>query len=701
MRVVYNLDGLSCASCAAKIEAASQKLDNVDSAVVDFSSSRIFLELKEADNGSMKAALQETVAAFEPDVLVTEETIQPTKVALLSPGNSSFFLSIASFALALFLPVGSMRIALFLGAYVLAGLEVLYKALRNIRKGQIFDENFLMSLATLGALAIGEFPEAASVMIFYRTGEFLQDLAVDRSRRSISALVAIRPETARRKVEGSTATIDIPVEDVRIGDLLVVRPGERIPVDGRIVQGSSTLDTSAITGESLPQEVSVGDEILSGSINLSGLFTFEAGKLARDSAVSRILDLVENATANKAPTEDFITSFARYYTPVVVIIAGFIAIIPPLLFGGTFADWFYRSLVFLVASCPCALVVSIPLGFFGGIGRASRQGVLIKGSNYLQALHEADTIVFDKTGTLTSGHFFVKEVTAAPSFASDEVLEMAAYAEAASTHPIARSIVKAYGKPIDEGSIMGVEELSGFGVRAQIGQAEILVGSRHLLERFGVDMETSDERLGVCVAKDGVYAGSISLVDEPKQNAGKAIAALHSMGAQVVMLTGDGKNVARQVGEELGIQDIRSGLLPHEKVEELEGILKGKTGKGKVVFVGDGINDAPALARADVGIAMGALGSEAAIETADVVLMTDDPQSVVDALETARHTNRVVWQNIALAFAVKFIVLGLGALGMATLWEAVFADVGVTILAVLNSTRIIAPKRKKAHRNVS
>ena len=700
MRVVYNLEGLACAHCAAKIEAASRELENVASAVVDFSTSRIVLELKEADNGRLKTALQETVAALEPDVIVTEQKMQREKPRLFTAANTTFFLGIASFSLALLLPQGIDRI-LFLTAYALAGYEVLSKAVRNISRGQIFDENFLMTIATLGALAIGEYPEAASVMIFYRTGEFLQDLAVDRSRRSISALVAIRPETAHRQMESSSLTVDIPVEDVRIGDLLVVRPGERIPVDGRVVQGSSTLDTSAITGESLPREVRPGDTIHSGSINLSGLLTFEANKLAQDSAVSRILDLVENATTNKAPTEDFITSFARYYTPVVVIIAALIAVLPPLFFGGVFTDWFYRSLVFLVVSCPCALVVSIPLGFFGGIGRASREGVLVKGSNFLQALYEADTIVFDKTGTLTSGQFAVQKVIAAPGFSQEEVLEMAAQAEIASSHPIARSIVRDYDKPIDEGIIHSVEELSGFGVKARVQGGEVLVGSEQLLRLFGVEIEGGHEDSSVYVAKDGVLAGSISLSDQPKPSARQATDALQSLGTHLVMLTGDAHHVARQVGAELGITDIRAELLPHEKVEELEEIIQSKKGKGKVVFVGDGINDAPALARADVGIAMGALGSEAAIETADVVLMTDDPLSVVHALQTARETNKVVWQNIALAFTVKILVLILGALGMATLWEAVFADVGVTILAVLNSTRIIAPKRQKRSRSVS
>lgn len=692
MRVVYNLEGLGCASCAAKIETAASKLNNVNHAVVDFSSSRIFLDVDSADMNELKAALQETVATYEPDVTVSEQSIKLEKPQLLTARNSTFFLSLLSFVVALLAPPGAAKITLYLLAYGLAGHEVIYKALRNIRRGQIFDENFLMALATVGAIAIGEFPEAASVMIFYRTGEFLQNLAVDRSRRSISALMAIKPETAHLQTADSTQ--DIPVEEVRIGDLLVVRPGERIPVDGKIMRGTSALDTSTLTGESLPREVQEGDAILAGAINLHGLLTIEASKLAKDSAVSRILDLVENATVNKAPTEDFITTFARYYTPVVVGVAALIAIIPPLFFGGVFTDWFYRSLVFLVASCPCALVVSIPLGFFGGIGRASQQGILVKGSNFLQALHEADTIVFDKTGTLTSGYFTVQKVNASKPFTTEDVLEMAAHAESASSHPIARSIVRAFGGDnINEGSITAVEELSGFGVRAQWQGAEILVGSKHLLERFGVVVADNSDQAGVYVAKDGRYVGSIVLADETKPSAASAVQALKSLGTKIIMLTGDSSVVAKSVGERLGIDHVRSELLPHEKVEELERIMTEKTGKGKVVFVGDGINDAPALARADVGVAMGALGSDAAIATADVVLMTDDPYSVVESIDTARRTNRIVWQNIVLAFAVKLIVLALGALGMATLWEAVFADVGVTLLAVLNSTRIIASKR--------
>src|SRR5690554_6363542 len=427
MRVVYNLEGLACASCAAKIEAAASSLEHLEKAVVDFSSSRIFLDTDQTDVNALQAALQETVAAYEPAVVVTQHFTKIEKAKLMTLRNSVFFLGILSFAIALFVPEGWARSTLFVLAYGLAGSEVIWQALRNVKKGEIFDENFLMAIATLGALLIGEYPEAASVMIFYRTGEFLQSLAVDRSRRSISALIAIRPETAHRKVQDSIT--DIPVEDVRVGDLLLVRPGERIPVDGEIVNGSSSLDTSALTGESLPREVQEGQEVLSGSINLTGLLTIRSTRLARDSAVSRILDLVENATTNKAPTEDFITTFARYYIPIVVAIAALIASVPPLFFGGVFSEWFYRALVFLVISCPCALVVSIPLGFFGGIGRASKQGVLVKGSNYLQALHEADTVVFDKTGTLTSGDFTVQRVEAEPPFTEEEEIGRASCRE--------------------------------------------------------------------------------------------------------------------------------------------------------------------------------------------------------------------------------------------------------------------------------
>lgn len=695
MRHVFHLQGLNCASCAAKIETAATQLADVENAIVDFSAGRILVDARKEKGGELKLALQEIVSTIEPHVIVTEKKTAQKRPKLLTGRNIIFALGLMSFFIALFFPAGLLKNGLFILAYFLGGYEIILQAVKNIRRGQIFDEHFLMSVATFGALAIKEFPEAASVMLFYRTGEFLQSVAVERSRRSISALIAIRPEIAHKK-KGDTL-VDIPVEEVQIGDILLVRPGERIPVDGTILDGFSALDTSALTGESMPHTVSQGEDILAGAINLSGLLTIEAGKIAADSTVSRILDLVENAAANKAPTEDFITSFARYYTPVVVGIALLIATIPPLFVSGAvFNDWFYRALIFLVISCPCALVVSIPLGFFGGIGSASRQGVLVKGSNFLQALHEVDTVVFDKTGTLTSGQFTVEKISAAGSFNEEEVLEMAAYAESVSSHPIARSITKAYPQTVDPVQIESFEELSGLGIRAHWRGREILVGSKRLLEKEGVSVPENNEQSQVYIAVDGMFAGTISLVDGPKKGAGQAIKELKEHGIKrIVMLTGDAFKVAKRVGDELGILDVRAELLPEDKVVELEKIMKDGKTKGKVAFVGDGINDAPAIARAHVGIAMGALGSEAAIETADVVLMNDAPLDVVKALKTARRTNRIVWQNITLAFAVKLIVLILGAFGRATLWEAVFADVGVTILAVLNSVRSINPKAKR------
>lgn len=696
MRIVYHLEGLRCANCAAKIETAASNLENVKDAVVDFSTSRIFLDVVEGHKAQIKASLQETVATVEPHVVVSEQRVEVERPNFFSARNLSFALGILSFLVALFLPYSSTKNLLYIVAFLFAGYEIILNAYRNIGQGQIFDENFLMTIATVGALAIGEFPEAASVMIFYRTGEFLQSLAVDRSRRSISSLIAIKPETAHRKQDETI--IDIPVEHVRIGDLIVVRPGERVPVDGKVLDGSSSLDTSALTGESLPREVTAGEEVLAGSINLSGLLTIETSRLAADSAVSRILDLVENATSNKAPTEDFITTFARYYTPVVVAIAAIIAIIPPLFFGGIFNDWFYRALVFLVISCPCALVVSVPLGFFAGIGRASKQGVLVKGSNYLQALHETGTVVFDKTGTLTSGKFQVEEVIALEPFSQEEVLEAAAFAESGSSHPLALSIVRAYGKPIKPNEVVELEEFSGLGVKVVWREQEILVGSKRLLAEAGIEATIDSDQSGVHVAIDRLYAGAIKLVDSLKSNSVQTIQELNSLSIKTFMLTGDSASVAKKIGEELGQIEVFAELLPDQKVEELERIMSERSTKGKVVFTGDGINDAPVLARAHVGVAMGALGSEAAIETADVVLMTDDPYNVVDAIKTARRTNRIVWQNIGLAFVVKAVVLILGGLGLATLWEAVFADVGVTILAVLNSSRIITSKRCSSQR---
>jgi len=696
MRLVYHLEGLDCAACAAKIETAAAKLDSVQQAVVDFPSSRIFLEVKESDQEAVKKALEAVVAAVEPGVIVTEQRPERTKPELVTPRHAVLAVGMLCFLSAWFVPAAGVKTALYIAAYVLAGYEIILEAAGSVRRGLVFDENFLMSVATAGALALGEFPEAASVMIFYRIGEFLQHLAVDHSRRSISALLAITPDLAHLK-QGD-ALKDVPVDQLRIGDIVVVRPGERIPVDGLVLSGTSSVDTSALTGESLPREVAAGTEVLSGSVNLSGLLTVETRRLAKDSTAARILELVENAATRKAPTEDFITTFARYYTPAVVGLAALIALIPPLFLGGALQVWAYRAMIFLVISCPCALVVSIPLGFFAGIGRASRQGILVKGSNYLQALHEADTIVFDKTGTLTSGRFTVQEIAAQEPFTPDQVLEIAAHAESFSTHPIAQSILRAYGREVEASSITSVQELSGFGVKASWQGREILVGSRKLLEHEGITVGPVQEQSGVYVAVDGVYAGTITLADAPKAAAAQTVSELKSLGLDVVMLTGDSTAVAKDIGGRLGINTIGAELLPHDKAAELERLVRSR--RGKVVFVGDGINDAPALAAAHVGVAMGGLGSQAAIETADVVLVNDDPYDMVKAVQTARSTNKIVRQNIVLALLVKLAVLLLGGFGLATLWEAVFADVGVTLLAVLNALRISAPQRSSLTRNI-
>jgi Cd2+/Zn2+-exporting ATPase len=572
--------------------------------------------------------------------------------------------------------------------YLIVGGDILLRAGRNILKGRVFDENFLMSIATIGAFAIGEFPEGVAVMLFYQVGEVFQEAAVNRSRKSITALMDIRPDFANLKIGGELRKV-VPGE-VSVGDIILVRPGEKAPLDGRIIDGASMLDTSALTGESLPREVAAGDDILSGSINKNGLLTVEVTKLFGESTVSKILELVQNAAGRKAPTESFITKFARYYTPAVVFAAVAIAVLPPLLIGGaTFAEWINRALVFLVVSCPCALVISIPLSFFGGIGGASRNGILVKGGNYLEALGNIDTVVFDKTGTLTKGVFAV--VKAAPTENMDEagLLRYAAYAEGYSTHPIALSILKAYGRDIDRSEITGFDEIGGFGIMATIGGRRVLAGNANMMARESIACSAADEAGTIVhIAVDGKYAGYLVIADALKPDSRTAVQALKRLGVKkLVMLTGDNKAVGEAVGRELGLDEVHAGLLPDQKVEKLE-LLDGQKGRrGKLVFVGDGINDAPVLSRADVGVAMGGLGSDAAIEAADVVLMTDEPSKLVTAIRIARRTRTIVWQNIIFALTVKAVVLALGAGGIATIWEAVFADVGVTLLAVLNSLR--------------
>jgi Cd2+/Zn2+-exporting ATPase len=586
-----------------------------------------------------------------------------------------------------------IRLAVFVAAYLILGGNVVLRALKTIARGQVFDENFLMSVATVGAFAIGEYPEAAGVMLFYQIGEMFQELAVKRSKKSITSLMDIRPDYANLKKDGNIEKV--APDTVSVGDIIIVKPGEKIPLDGIVIGGISMLDTSALTGESVPRKAEKGDAVLSGSVNQSGMLTIEVTKIFGDSTVSKIIDLVENASSKKAKTENFITTFARYYTPVVVILALLIAVLPPLIFGAGWRDWINRALVFLVISCPCALVLSIPMGFFAGIGRAARKGVLVKGGNFLEAFNRLETVVFDKTGTLTKGVFKVTSVEPAAGFSTDTLLELAANAEAFSNHPIALSVMKEYanrksGKQVERDKLSEYTEIAGHGVSVSLNGKPILAGNHKLMAKEGVDFQES-QGIGtkVYVASDGAFAGCVVISDEIKADSRNAISAMRAKGVKkTVMLTGDAPDIAEAVAAELKLDEVYGGLLPHEKVEKMEILKAQKSAKGKLAFVGDGINDAPVLAMADIGVAMGGLGSDAAIEAADVVLMTDEPSKLCDAVDIARFTKKIVWQNIVFALGVKGVFLALGAFGAATMWEAVFADVGVSLLAVLNAMRI-------------
>ena len=704
---VLILKGLDCANCADKIERALQNIEGVKSVSVDFISRKLTLE---ADNRTdLPRIIEEIIkiiGIIESEVKVVDSEIPKEKISKTEEAekkekdkNRTKIFRLAAgavlFLIALFFKFDSVvEFGVFFISYLLVGSGVIVKALKNISRGQVFDENFLMGVATFGAFAIGEYPEGVAVMLFYQIGNLFQNYAVDHSIRSISSLMDIRPDFANLKVGENIEKVS--PDFVNVGDIILVKPGEKIPLDGKIISGSSMLDTSAITGESVPKEVAVGDNILSGTININGVITVEVMKEFGESTVSKILELVQNASSKKAPTENFISKFARYYTPVVVFVALAMAVIPPLTIpGATFNEWIYRALVFLVVSCPCALVISIPLGFFGGIGGASKAGILMKGSNYLEALNSVDTVVFDKTGTLTKGVFKVTKIkNLTEGMTDDELLEYAAYAESFSSHPIGQSINKAYGKEIERNLIEDCNEISGCGIKVKIKGKEVLAGNIKLMENEGIDFAgvDSEDKSGTIVHMtiDKKYAGYISITDEIKADAKKAIQDLKDLGIRnIVMFTGDNKAVAEKVSRELGINEVYSELLPNQKVEKLEMLESREKKKGKLIFVGDGINDAPILARADVGIAMGGLGSDAAVEAADVVIMNDEPSKIATAIRIAKRTNRIVWQNIIFAFAVKGIVLLLGAGGLATMWEAVFADVGVTVIAVFNAMRVL------------
>ena len=586
---------------------------------------------------------------------------------------------------------GWVRLVVFLVPYAVIGWDILWKAVRNISHGQVFDENFLMALATVGAFFTGEFPEAVAVMLFYQIGELFQSYAVGKSRQSIASLMDIRPDYANLERDGKTEQVD--PEEVAVGDVILVKPGEKIPLDGVVLEGDSMVNTSALTGESVPREAYPGSDVISGCINQNGLLRIRVTKEFGESTVAKILDLVENSSSKKAKAENFITKFARWYTPAVVIAAVLLAVIPPLILQGGWNDWIHRALIFLVISCPCALVISVPLSFFGGIGGASRNGILVKGGNYLESLAHAETVVFDKTGTLTRGVFNVTAIHP-NSFSEEDLLELAALAESYSDHPISRSIREAYGKDPDLSRVTDVEELSGRGVRVRIDGKTVCAGNDKLMEETGVQWHPC-HRVGttVHIAVDGEYAGHIVISDEVKPDAAQAVSALKQQGiSRTVMLTGDAKAVGESVAKELGLDEVHTELLPAGKVDCVEQLLKQKSAKGTLVFVGDGINDAPVLSRADIGIAMGAMGSDAAIEAADIVLMDDKPSKIADAIRIARKTLRIVTQNIVFALAVKGIVLLLGALGLANMWEAVFADVGVSVIAILNAMRALKNK---------
>jgi Cd2+/Zn2+-exporting ATPase len=711
-RQVMRLSGLCCPVCAGKIEERVRLIDGVTTAILDFVSRKITIEV--ADKTAISGVAREVsriVRDIEPGVSVfsgrRKEKIPlrvPLRRVLQGLGAALFIFGMAAHIGGMSWFGHPLSLGVFLAAYLLTGWDVFFSAVRNIGRGRIFDENSLMSAATIGAFVIGQYPEGAAVMIFYQIGEFFQNLAVRRSRSSISALMDIRPDFAHLKTAGGLRRVN--PEEVRPGDRIVVKPGEKVPLDGIVLEGISALDTSALTGEALPRDTGPGNEILSGSINKSGLLVIEVTREFGESTVSKILELVENAGNRKSPVENFITRFARYYTPLVVFSALALAVIPPLFVpGASWTQWINRGLIFLVVSCPCALVISIPLSFFGGIGAASKRGILVKGSNYLEALTRVETVVFDKTGTLTRGIFKVSQILPDPAWTAalpegirpeDELLRLVACAERHSNHPISLSIQEAWSSLRTEGALPEVsteiteeEEIAGEGIRVRIGGKAVLAGNTRLLVREGIRFEEPElPGTAVHLAVEGAYAGSLIIADELKKDSAATVEELRELGVRnIVILTGDNSLTGNAIGRELGVNRVCAELLPQEKVAALEALEQEKGAGGKLIFVGDGINDAPVLARSDVGIAMGGLGSDAAIEAADVVLMTDEPSKTAEAVRIARRTRIIVWQNIIFALGVKAVILVLGALGIATMWAAVFGDVGVTLIAVFNAMR--------------
>lgn len=730
MEIKLVLSGLNCANCANKIETKVNKIDGIKNVSLNFSTTVLTVEInKEEEKNNIINEIKLIVKKLEPHVKVIEKLdnkdMSVSKSECTSScctnsnknrnhagdnhshthefkENNNVFLGYIRDNLLLIIGAifyivalvyksneSLLSLILFGVSYLIIGGDVILNAIKNILRGEVFDENFLMSIATMGAFFIGEYPEAVAVMLFYQIGEVFQGYAVNKSRKSISSLMNIRADYAN--VLRNDKEVKVSPEEVLIGELIIVKPGERVPLDGTILEGTSFIDTSALTGESVPREVTSGNEILSGSINNNGVLKVKVDKEFGQSTVARILELVENASNKKAPTEKFITKFAKIYTPIVVTIAVLVAIIPPMIIKDTtFSDWLYKALSILVVSCPCALVVSIPLGFFSGIGAASKKGILVKAGNYLEALKDSEIVVFDKTGTLTKGIFEVTEINA-KNISKEELLEITAMGESHSNHPIAISIAKAYGKEVNKDEIKGYKEVSGHGIEVTIRGNNVLLGNSKLMQSNNISYDDIDS-IGtiVHVAINGEYKGNIVISDEIKENIKEALAELREIGIRkTIMLTGDNKSVADKVAKDIGIDEVYSELLPGDKVSKVEEVLNKRSSKGKVLFVGDGINDAPVLARADIGVAMGGIGSDAAIEAADVVLMKDKVEEITEAIRVSRRTNKILWQNIIFSLGVKIIVMLLVVLGLTNMWAAVFADVGVTLIAVLNSMRII------------
>ena len=700
MKKELMLNGLTCAHCASVIDEKVKHIDGVKNSNLNFTNKKLSVEIDCDNEEKIIKNIIDIINDTEPglDIQIegqreikedkTQKSIKNNEKLNLLKIIAGAIVFIFAFYQEIAGRENKYSLLIFLVAYLLVGSDVLYKALRNITKGRIFDENFLMSVATIGAIAIGEPSEAVGVMLFYKIGEYLQELAVGKSRKSISELMQIRPDMANLKL-GNTIKVVNP-EDVNIGDYIIVKPGEKVPLDGVVIEGSSMMDTSALTGESVLRTVKKGDNLLSGFINKNALLTVQVTKDFSESTASKILDMVENASSKKSKTENFISVFSRYYTPIVVGLALLIAILPPIFMqGATFSEWIHRGLIFLVVSCPCALVLSIPLSYFSGIGVASKQGVLIKGSNYLEALRYVDTVVFDKTGTLTEGVFDVVKVKPV-NISEDELIKFASIAEVNSNHPIAKSILNYYNKEINLNNIEEYEEIASHGIRVKYENNIILAGNEKLMASNNIKIEKStDVGTVVYIAINNEFKGYIVIADKIKTDSEEAIRLIKEQGIkETVMLTGDNKEVANFVAKKLKLDKVFSNLLPNEKVEKIEELYKNKIAKEKIAFVGDGINDAPVLARVDVGIAMGGLGSDAAIEAADVVIMTDEPSKIAQGIKISKKTYKIVWQNIIFALGIKIIVMVLGATGIASMWDAVFADVGVALIAVLNAMRI-------------